>query len=208
MNTCVNPVGRLLSALIICTLFLPFSANALMRDMDTRALLDKCSRSVVATVESVETRPVEEFNGVPFTFITFRTDQVITGNINDTFTLRLFGGTLGTTEVSSALHFDYQAGQQLLMFLGEDNSDGFPLIFPQGIYQVIPHPMSKGSVVGPSENSAPIAGIQLYRSADESAYKTIPRLIPLEDFVYSLQRAWYSGESPAPAAPLAPANNQ
>jgi hypothetical protein len=179
-----------------------------MVDMNTRSLIDNSARVVVATVVSVETQPVQKYNNTLFTFITFHTDEIVTGDIDDTFTLRLFGGTDGATIISSPLDFNYQPGEQLVMFLGEDNSDGHPLIFPQGIYRVKPHPMSDAPMIGRGDNSAPHGGIVFYRAGTNDAYGHLPQLIPLSDYVASVKRAQFSTDVPAPALPLAPANNQ
>lgn len=200
-------VRRYLIAFIGLMLF-SIQSWALMVDMNTRTLIENSARSVVATVKAVETRQVPEYNNTLFTFITLETNEVISGSIGSVFTLRLFGGTSGDTVISSPIDFAYQPGQKLVMFLGEDNDSGFPLIFPQGIYTVQQTSVSDTQFVQRGADSAPHGGILFYRAGTESVYSSLPRSLPLADYVDSVRRAVFIDSSLETFEPLDPASNQ
>ena len=124
----------LLSALFACNL--PARALDLV-PLSIDQLIDKSPRIVVATCASTETRAVKAYGDNPFTFTRFDHVETLAGDLSGAFELRLFGGRVGDVRVWEDGLPSFAPGTRYLLFLGPSNKDGFPLLKPQGIFEVL-----------------------------------------------------------------------
>ena len=139
-------------------------------------------RAVLARCRSVDVR--EALGGNIFTFYEFDALETLKGEeVAGGFTLRVLGGRLGDSEVTSALNVEFVPGQKYVLFLGRENSGGYPTIASQAIFQVRVSPLDKSEVVFPSPT-----GMPLYNARDGRRYSDTPDLLSLEDFLYSIRK--------------------
>jgi hypothetical protein len=125
---------------------------------------------------------VGEALGNIFTFTDFKVVRMLKGAIADgDFTLRLHGGRMGDREIEGVLKIDFHPGERFILFLGKDNASGYPTILPSALFRV--RKSAGTDVVEPSP-----AGLTLYRAKDHTQYQGHPELVPLDDFLYSLER--------------------
>ena len=164
-------------------------------------MLDKSERVVIAKCIDVKTERVEKYGNSLFTFARFKVVDVITGSIVNEFTLRQFGGREGNTVIGSAIDYPFVKGEKLLLFLGGNNDDGYPLMFPQGVYKIVASSISGNEIIQHTENSSAISGVRLYRAKDRSEYKHTPSVVLLNDFVFSLKEAYYRNSPPPNQVP-------
>lgn len=101
-------------------------------------LIQQSPRIVVAKCMASETRAVKAYGGNPFTFARFAAAESLAGDLNASFELRIFGGRLGDVNVSEDGLPLFVPGTRYLLFLGPSNQDGFPLLKPQGVFEVVP----------------------------------------------------------------------
>lgn len=124
----------LLSALFIC--MVPARALDLV-PLSIDQLIEKSPRIVIATCVSSETRPVKAYGDNPFTFTHFDKVETLAGDLSGSFDVRLFGGRIGDMRVWEDGLPTFTPGSRYLLFLGPSNKDGFPLLKPQGIFEVL-----------------------------------------------------------------------
>jgi hypothetical protein len=139
-------------------------------------------RAVLARCRSVDVR--EGVGGNIFTFYEFDTLTTLKGEeAAGGFTLRIFGGRIGNSEITSGLNTQFVPGQKYVLFLGRENAEGYPTIASQSIFQVRVSPLDKSEVVTPSPT-----GLPLYNARDGRKYSDTPDLLSLEDFLYSIRK--------------------
>lgn len=125
-----------LLSLLLCT---PLQARALdLVPLTVDQLIDRSPRIVIATCAATETRSVQAYGGNPFTFSRFDKVETLAGDLSGSFEIRLFGGRLGNTRVWEDGLPTFTPGTRYLLFLGPSNKDGFPLLKPQGVFEVLP----------------------------------------------------------------------
>ena len=134
---------------------------------------------------------VREVNHNIFTFYDFETLEKIKGELPARFTVRLLGGQLGNVEVDSPLIPKFTAGAEFVLALGSDNQEGYPTIFPQGIFRIVKDPTTQTQVV------AAVPEMPLFQAHDKKPYAAPPRNVPLGDFIFSLRRL-ISNKTPRP----------
>lgn len=119
-----------------------------------------------------------------FTFTTFEIVHVVKGQfLKKEFQLRLLGGRIGNEEVTGPLDLQFTPGEKFVLFLGADNADGYPTITPQALFLVRKSGVNGREVVQPTPT-----GLPLFHGTDGSRYTEIPEQLPLEDFLFSLEK--------------------
>jgi len=134
MNRTVAIATWLLSLLLACSL--PARALDLV-PQGIDQLIDNSPRIVVATCVASETRPVKAYGDNPFTFTRFDKVEKLVGDLSGPFDVRLFGGRVGNVRVWEDGLPTFMPGTRYLLFLGPSNKDGFPLLKPQGIFEIL-----------------------------------------------------------------------
>jgi hypothetical protein len=152
-----------------------------VQPLTTQQVFKLSARIVFAKCRNVTVR--KEAGGNIFTFSEFDVISVIKGPNDTEFSLRLLGGRIGDTEISSSNIPSFKVGEEVVLFLGRDNKDGYPTVFPQGVFRVRTNPASNQRVVLPRPN-----GLQLFNSQDDKPYSTPPDPLPLQDFLVSLRK--------------------
>jgi hypothetical protein len=152
-----------------------------VRPLTTLQVFNLSTRVVLAKCRSVAAR--KEAGGNIFTFLEFETINTIKGPNDAVVPLRLLGGRVGDTEVSSASIPSFKTGEEVVLFLGRENRDGYPTLFPQGVFRVRTNPVSKTKVVVPKPT-----GLRLFNAQDNKPYSTSPDFLPLQDFLLSLRK--------------------
>lgn len=100
-------------------------------------LIANSPRIVIATCVSSETRAVKAYGDNPFTFTRFDKVERLAGDLSGNFEVRLFGGRIGNVRVWEDGLPSFSPGSRYLLFLGLSNADGFPLLKPQGIFEIL-----------------------------------------------------------------------
>ncbi|MBA4284370.1 MAG: hypothetical protein C0434_02415 [Xanthomonadaceae bacterium] len=127
-----------LTVLLSVLLGAPLQTRALdLVPLTVDQLIDRSPRIVIATCAATETRPVQAYGGNPFTFSRFDKVETLAGNLSGSFEVRLFGGRLGNTRIWEDGLPTFTPGTRYLLFLGPSNKDGFPLLKPQGVFEVL-----------------------------------------------------------------------
>lgn len=151
-----------------------------VRPLTTKQVFDLSARVVLAKCRSVTTRRAN--GGNIFTFSEFGITSVIKGPPGETVTLRLLGGRIGNEEVSADGIPTFRDQEEVVLFLGKENKDGYPTVFPQGVFRVRAEPVTQTKVVVPTPS-----GLQLFDSQGKP-YSSAPESLPLEDFLLSLRK--------------------
>jgi|SRR3972149_604210 len=172
-------IGFILFMLFPLGLSQPGKAGDL-RDLTTLEVARLSSRIVFAKCRSSDVREVT--GGNIFTFSEFDVFQTVKGSFpKDRFILRLLGGRIGNVEVDAPFTPRFTPGKEVVLFLGRDNADGYPTIFPQGVFEVCTKPKTEEKIVVPNPTDIP-----LFHARDNTAYSTLPKFTPLEDFLFSI----------------------
>jgi hypothetical protein len=160
----------------------PRNVAADERKMTTLEVAKLSRRVVLARCRSVDVREIAGSN--IFTFYEFEVLQELRGGTGEnSFTLRILGGRVGNSEVSSVLDYVFVPEQRYVLFLGRENAEGYPTIASQSIFQVRVNPLDKSAVVTPTPT-----GLKLYSAKDGRRYSDQPDLLPLEDFLLSIKK--------------------
>ena len=124
-----------------------------------------------------------------WTYWKFEPLRIVKGQFAEhTFTLRMFGGSLGNLTITGPDVPHFVAGDEGVLFLGADSPQGYALM---GMYfDIRVHPKTGRKWVMPGEgNIGPSNGLPLFRASDGAAYEVAPLAVPLDDFLYSIERA-------------------
>jgi hypothetical protein len=151
------------------------------RQLTTKQVFTLSSRVVFAKCRNVTTR--RESNGNIFTFYDFETISVIKGPPGESFTVRLLGGRIGNTEISSGSIPSFKMGEEVVLFLGRQNREGYPTVFPQGVFRVGIDPASKVKFVNPKPTD-----LRLFNAQTDKPYEASPNSLSLDDFLLSLRK--------------------
>ena len=151
-----------------------------VRPLTTKQVFDLSARVVLARCHSVTTRRVN--GGNIFTFSEFAITSVIKGPPGEVVTLRLLGGRIGNEEVRTDSLPTFKDQEEVVLFLGKENKDGYPTVFPQGVFRIRTEPVTQTKVVVPKPS-----GLQLFNSQGKP-YSSAPESLPLEDFLLSLRK--------------------
>lgn len=100
--------------------------------------LRRTRQVVVARCLEAVVKPLPQYGGNPFTFYRFAVEQTVRGSLQGEFTLRLFGGRIGDTTVSSEHIPQFTSGRTYLLFLGDPNRDGFAVPTGEWLFEVVP----------------------------------------------------------------------
>lgn len=165
----------------IVFMLLPASILAEIREMSTMQIIESSTRAVLAKCISVEVKPVEKYGGNIFTFSKFKTLEKISGDIGDEFTLRLYGGEFEDVVIDAPMMPSFMPEEAVILLLGDDNNDGYPIIFVQGVFRLGTNSSTNEKVV-----MTPVTDTPIYRSSDGSLYATTPTIITVEDFKYTI----------------------
>lgn len=175
-------MGLALVTLLSLELFQPPSVATELGSLTTLDEAKLSTRIVLSKCTAVEVR--ELAGGNIFTFSEFETLRMVKGNLPSThFTLRLLGGRIGDVEIDAPFTPKFTPGEEVVLFLGPDNVDGYPTISFTGIFKVRTNPVNGKKVVVPTPT-----GLTLFHTSDNTAYSDSPKLLPLEDFLFSLEK--------------------
>ncbi len=152
-----------------------------VRQLTTKQVFTLSSGVVFAKCRNVTTR--RENNGNIFTFFDFETISVIKGPAVESFTVRLLGGRIGNTEISSGSIPSFKMGEEVVLFLGRQNREGYPTVFPQGVFRVRTDPESKVKFVNPKPTD-----LRLFNAQTNIPYEASPNSLSLDDFLLSLRK--------------------
>ena len=120
-----------------------------------------------------------------FTHIDFSVSEMVKGKIAaNKFTLRLFGGRLDGVEIDSPLDGEFVPGSEYVLFLGKNNTEGYPTLNPQSIFSVREDPQQKTKVASPGPS-----GLTLYRAGTKKKASYTQDAVYLADLLYSLKIA-------------------
>lgn len=131
----------------------------------------------------------KDAEAVSLTYWKFEPLRIVKGQFaEDTFILRMFGGSLGDLYIDSSIFPHFVPGDEGVLFLGADSPLGYALM---GMYfDIKVHPNTGRKWVMPGEgNIGPSNGLPLFRASDGAAYEVAPLAVPLDDFLYSIDRA-------------------
>ncbi len=136
---------------------------------------------VIAKCISSEAR-VDEKTGLIFTYTTFEIDESLKGKYGDELILRIVGGTVGDRTVSSPFLPLFEDNEEVVLFLGPKNTDGYPVLksLNKGIIRVSTE--SSGSKIV----SSSVSDLPLYNSRTDQRLQNANK-INLDDFIYSIQ---------------------
>ena len=139
-------------------------------------------RIVLARCVSVDVR--KDLGGNIFTFSVFTVLRNVKGEGSAShFTLRLIGGRIGGVETRAEGIPQFTPNEEVVLFLGPENQDGYPIVFSEEVFRVRIESTSGAKTVQPVPS-----GLPLYRAANRTPYDSKPDALPLEDFVYSLSK--------------------
>ena len=152
-----------------------------------RKFIEHADRILVAKCTGSAARVVNELGGNIFTFTTFTVVEMVKGSLPPAFTIRVLGGTVGNVTVGPDDVPQFHAGEEVILFLGPDNQDGYPTLSPQGLYRTEWRPAPGGPIV-----TDPIYDLPLFRAGTRTPISpTTPSEPPttVEDFVHSIRQA-------------------
>ncbi len=148
--------------------------------MNTLQAMEHADR--ILYVQSTGSETKRGIGGNIFTYTTFQVIQAIKGKAGAEIILRLLGGRIDNQISVGPLNLDFTPGDRFVVFFGKDNDDGYPTLIPQAVYAV---KMQDGvKVVDPTPT-----GLQFYHAKGGKAYRGQPAIAPLEDFIFSMERA-------------------
>ena len=150
-------------------------------NISTSDLARSSTDIVVAKCISSEAR-VDERTGLIFTFTRFEIDESLNGQYGDELILRIVGGTVGDRTVSSPFLPAFEDNEEVVLFLGPKNTDGYPVLksINKGIIRVSTE--SSGSKIV----SSSVSDLPLYNSRTDQRLQNANK-INLDDFIYSIQ---------------------
>lgn len=138
---------------------------------------------VFARVDSVDVRAEA---GDVWTYTNFTPLKRIKGNIGNVFTTRLFFvGKFGNAEyiVTDMEIPSFLDGEEVVLFLGEDNQQGFPVVDTENVFRVF-RDVNNRVTISPSPDRLPI-----YSAASGNVQESRADEMTLEDFLFSLSKA-------------------
>jgi len=156
------------------------------RRYNTLELARLAERIVVARLIGAEAR-LEPRSRLVFTYNTFELSEVIKGRSpGQIFVLRLVGGAVGTRIVQVEGMPRFTASEEVILFLGPDNEDGYPTVYglSEGVYRIRKDINDDPVVV------TPITGLAVTTSAIKSGRAQLAGPEPrLRDVVRAIKRA-------------------
>lgn len=137
---------------------------------------------VVAKCISSEARQDSQ-TGLVFTYTTFSIDESLKGKYGEELVLRTVGGTVGDKTVSSPFLPGFELNEEVVLFLGPRNSEGYPVLqsINKGVYRV------DTDVNGTKFISTPVNGLNLINSGTNQRIIGNDKL-SLDDFIYSINQ--------------------
>jgi len=157
------------------------SSHALKElNRSTPDLARSSSDIVVAKCVSSEAR-IDEKTGFIFTYTTFKVDESLKGKYDDELVLRIVGGTVGDKTVSSPYLPNFKPNEEVVLFLGPENSSGYPVLqsINKGIYRV------SNDSTATKVITTPVNDLKLYNSRTDQRLQGNDKL-SLDDFIYSI----------------------
>lgn len=179
---------KLFKTTVLLTLF--FSSIVLISSENSYALKEIRSSTadlarsaygmVVANCVKSEAR-IDEDTGLIFTYTTFRVDESIKGEYGDEIVLRIVGGTVGDTTVSSPYLPNFTPNEDVILILGPYNTKGYPVLksMSRGILRVETDESGTRYVATPVDGLEIIDPATNKRSVNQNKVK-------LDDFIYSV----------------------
>ena len=111
----------------------------------------------------------------------FSIDESLKGKYGEELVLRIVGGTVGDTTISSPFLPKFELNEEVVLFLGPRNSKGFPMIksINKGIYRI------ESTENGNKIVTTPVSGLTLTDSKTNQRINQNNELL-LDDFIYSI----------------------
>ena len=149
-------------------------------NVSTPELARSSADIVVAKCISTEAR-IDEKTGLIFTYTTFDVDESLKGTYGDEIVLRIVGGTIGDRTVSSPFLPSFKAEEEVVLFIGPKNSDGYPLLqsVQRGVYRV------SSDDTGAKYIANPAGDLPLFNAGTSQRMKGNGK-VSLDDFIYSI----------------------
>ena len=157
------------------------NSYALKEIRSTTADLARTADGVVlANCVKSEAR-IDEDTGLIFTYTTFKVDERLKGEYGDEIVLRIIGGTVGDKTVSSPYLPQFTQNEDVVLFLGPNNTKGYPVLksLSRGIVRVETDESGAKYVV------TPVDGLEIIDSKTHERSVNGNKLM-LDDFIYSI----------------------
>ena len=151
-------------------------------NISTHDLARSSTDIVLAKCISSEARQ-DKPGGLVFTYTTFSIDESLKGKYGEELVLRTVGGTVGDKTVSSPFIPKFELNEEVVLFLGPRNSEGYPVLqsINKGIYRV------GTDINGTKIISTPVNGFNLIKSGTNQRIIGNDKLT-LDDFIYSINQ--------------------
>ena len=124
---------------------------------------------------------IDENTGLIFTYTTFRVDEKLKGEYGDEIVLRIVGGTVGDTTISSPYLPNFTPNEDVILILGPYNTKGYPVLksMSRGILRVEADDTGTRYVVTPVDGLDILDPATNERSVSNNKVK-------LDDFIHSV----------------------
>ena len=133
----IRKLFHLLGGIGILVMIAPPLSATIVPKMDLPQLVQNADAIVQGTVEQVYSRWDAEHKLV-FTYVPIRVDESIKGGPRRTVLIRQLGGTIGALNMMVAGTPSFQAGDQAIMFLSDQNDGTFQVVgLSQGRYAIV-----------------------------------------------------------------------
>ena len=192
----VSVRGASRTALVLLAL-MPVKVSATEWDPrpNTLDLVRRSERIVVARCLSSQARTVEPGGNI-FTFSEFQVIDLVKGSLLPQFTLRLVGGTVGATSDHADMP-RFEPGEELILFLGPDNRDGYPTVGLQSIYRTRRDLASQQWVVADAIYDLKLFRAETRNEINQFSTGNYNSPVTVEDFVWSIRQALQRPEEPS-----------
>ncbi len=157
------------------------NSYALKEIRSTTADLARTADGVVlANCVKSEAR-IDEDTGLIFTYTTFKVDERLKGEYGEEIVLRIIGGTVGDKTVSSPYLPQFTQNEDVILFLGPDNTKGYPVLksLSRGIVRI------ETDDTGARYVTTPVDGLVIMDSKTSERAVNGNKL-KLDDFIYSI----------------------
>ena len=124
---------------------------------------------------------IDENTGLIFTYTTFKVDESLKGEYGDEIVLRIVGGTVGDTTVSSPYLPNFTPNEDVILILGPYNTKGYPVLksMSGGILRV------ETDNTGTKYVTTPVDGLDIIDPATNQRSVNYNK-VKLDDFIYSI----------------------
>ena len=157
------------------------NSYALKEIRSTTADLARTADGVVLANCVKSEAKIDEDTGLIFTYTTFKVDERLKGEYGEEIVLRIVGGTVGDKTVSSPYLPQFKQNEEVILFLGPDNTKGYPVLksLSRGIVRI------EADDTGTKYVTTPVDGLEIIDSKTSERAVSGNKL-KLDDFIYSI----------------------